>query len=284
MSMPAGRREGGPLAQRRESAVLFDTHAHLEDAKFDEDREQVIVRLTEAGVSRLMLVGDGARDPSLTLELARRHPFMACAVGVHPHDAKDYDEAREALLRGWLAQPQVKALGEIGLDYHYDLSPRQAQRAAFDRQLELAMELGLPVILHVREAHGEATELLRARARAGRLPSGVMHCYTGSWESAKGYLDMGLMISFSGSVTFKNAAKVWEVAQKAPVDRILVETDCPYMAPVPLRGRRNEPAFVGYTAARVAELRGMDPEELGGRTLQNGLEVFGLSGDAGLQE
>ena len=146
----------------------------------------------------------------------------------------------------------------------------------FDRQLELAWTLGKPVILHIREAHGDATDILTARERAGRLPAGVMHCYTGSWESAKTYLRMGLYISFTGAVTFKNAPKVWEVAEKMPLDRLLVETDCPYMAPVPMRGKRNEPAFVAYTARRIAELRGMDEDALAIAAWENGCRLFGL--------
>ena len=175
-----------------------------------------------------------------------------------------------------MAGDRVAALGEIGLDYYYETSPREVQREVFDRQLELAWTLGKPVILHIREAHGDATDILTARERAGRLPAGVMHCYTGSWESAKTYLRMGLYISFTGAVTFKNAPKVWEVAEKMPLDRLLVETDCPYMAPVPMRGKRNEPAFVAYTARRIAELRGMDEDALAIAAWENGCRLFGL--------
>ena len=160
-------------------------------------------------------------------------------------------------------------LGEIGLDYHYDLSPRDRQHEVFERQLDLALELDMPVQLHIREAHGEAMELMRRRHASGTLPRGIMHCFSGSWEVAKVYLSFGYYISLSGVVTFKNANKLLDVAKNAPLDRLLVETDCPYMAPVPMRGQRNEPSFVQYTFARVAELRGEDPETLAERLWEN---------------
>lgn len=255
---------------------LFDTHCHLYDSAFDEDREQVIERMHASGVERALLVADAAADPEPCFELARTRGDFWAAAGVHPQDADKYTPAIEEKLRAWMGRERVVALGEIGLDYHYETSPRAVQREVFDRQLELAWTLNKPVILHIREAHGDATEMLCARARAGRLPAGVMHCYTGSWESAKTYLQLGLYLSFTGAVTFKNAPKVWEVAEKAPLDRLLVETDCPYMAPVPLRGRRNEPAYVAHTARRIAELRQMDEDALALAAYQNGCRLFGL--------
>ena len=203
---------------------LFDTHAHITDERFDEDREAVIQRLTEAGVELMLLVGDASKEEQPVYPLAEAHPNFYAATGVHPHDASEWNAcARERVIR-WMAHPKSVALGEIGLDYHYDLSPRDVQRQAFDEQLELAYELNKPVILHIREAHGDATDMLTARMKAGRMPRGVMHCYTGSWESAKQYLNMGLYISFSGAVTFKNAPKLAEVAVNTPADRLLIET------------------------------------------------------------
>jgi len=255
---------------------LFDTHAHITDERFDEDRQQVIERLAEAGVELMLLVGDGSKEEQPVYPLAEQHPNFYAATGVHPHDASAWNaEARERIVR-WMAHPKSVALGEIGLDYHYDLSPRDIQRQAFAEQLDLAYELHKPVILHIREAHGEATDILTAQVKAGRMPAGVMHCYTGSWESAKQYLNMGLYISFSGAVTFKNAPKLAEVAVNLPADRILVETDCPYMAPVPMRGKRNEPAFVAYTAAKIAELRGEDEAAFALQALENGRRLFGI--------
>ncbi len=255
---------------------LFDTHCHITDERFDEDREAVIERMREAGVELALLVGDGSKEEQPVYSLAEAHPGFYAATGVHPHDASAWDEtARERVIR-WMTHPRSVALGEIGLDYHYDLSPRDVQRRVFDEQLELAWTLNKPVILHIREAHGDATDILTARAKAGRMPAGVMHCYTGSWESAKQYLNMGLYISFSGALTFKNAPKLQEVAKNLPDDRVLVETDCPYMAPVPMRGKRNEPAFVAYTAAVAAAIRGEDADEFAMKALENGRRLFGI--------
>lgn len=255
---------------------LFDTHCHLTDERFEHDLGETIARMRAAGVNLAVAIADAATDPMPAIRLAQEHDFLYAAAGVHPHDASRWDADRAERLTGWLREPKIVALGEIGLDYHYDLSPRDIQRRAFDEQLEMARALNLPAILHIREAHGEALHMLTARHRAGRLPAGVMHCYTGSWESARAYLDMGFYLSLSGAVTFKNAPKLWEVAEKCPIDRLLIETDCPYMAPVPLRGKRNEPAFVQHTARRVAEIRGMGEDELAERTTQNGKRLFGI--------
>ena len=203
---------------------LFDTHCHLTDPRFQEDLPQVIERMRQAGVELAVVVGDAAQDPASAFDLCQEHPFLYAAAGVHPHDASCWDEGRAQMLEAWMGREKAVALGEIGLDYHYDLSPRLQQRLAFDDQLDMAYRLNKPAILHIREAHGEATAILSARWRAGRLPLCVMHCYSGSWESARTYLDMGMYLSFTGSVTFKNAAKLPEVAQKMPLDRLMVET------------------------------------------------------------
>ena len=275
---------------------LFDTHCHIADPRFDGDRDEVIARFREAGVDRALVVADprepiydGPEDEGGKLvcvgneervfALAEAHDFLYAAIGVHPHNASGWDDTAEATLRGYLDRPKCRLLGEIGLDYHYDLSPRDAQRRVFDLQLDMAFDLGLPVQLHIREAHGDCMDMLRARAAAGRMPGGIMHCYTGSWESAKVYLDLGLYISLSGAVTFKNAPKLSEVARNVPADRLLIETDCPYMAPVPLRGRRNEPAFIVHTFQKVAELRGEDPEALAERLWENANRAMGIEGE-----
>ena len=251
---------------------LFDTHCHIADPKFDEDREAVIQRFREAGVERALVVADPREeDPNeeRVFSLVDQYDFLFAAIGVHPHNASGWDDDAEATVRRYLAHPKCRLLGEIGLDYHYDLSPRDVQRRVFDLQLDMAYDLGMPVQLHIREAHGDCMDMLRNRAKAGRMPAGIMHCYTGSWEAAKVYLDLGMYISLSGALTFKNAPKLWEVAQNTPADRLLIETDCPYMAPVPLRGRRNEPAFIVHTFEKLAEIRGGDPEALSEQLWQN---------------
>lgn len=255
---------------------LFDPHAHLASERFADDLEDVFARMRASGVEGCMVVcdpGDDEPDHVRALEIVRAHPGTRLAVAVHPHNARNYDAAREAILRAYAREKECTCLGEIGLDYHYDFSPRASQRDAFDAQMDLALDLGLPVQLHIREAHGDAVDMLRARSRAGRLPRGIMHCFSGGWELAKVYLSMGLYISLSGVVTFKNANKLLEVARNTPADRLLVETDCPYMAPEPLRGRRNEPAFVRHTFLRVAELRGQDPEDFSHLLWENALRA-----------
>lgn len=258
---------------------LFDPHAHLAGERFAEDLPDIIARMQQANVVNTMIIcdpGDEEPDHLRALEIVNANPNFYLSIGVHPHNAKGYTPAVEQIIRDYVKKDRCVCLGEIGLDYYYDFSPRETQRAVLERQLDLALELNLPVQFHIRDAHGEAMDMLRARYKNGRLPRGVMHCFSGSWEVAKVYLDMGLYISLSGVVTFKNANKLPEVAKNIPEDRILVETDCPYMAPVPMRGKRNEPAFVRYTFERVAELRGADPESFSERVYANTRSAFGL--------
>ena len=260
---------------------LFDTHCHIADPQFDGDRDDVLRRLLDAGVARALVVADPREEvpnEEKVFALVAAHDYLYGAIGVHPHNASGWDAGAEAAVLKYLEHPKCRLLGEIGLDYHYDLSPRDVQRRVFDRQLDLAFGRGVPVQLHIREAHGDCTDMLRARAAAGRMPAGIMHCYTGSWESAKVYLDLGLYISLSGAVTFKNAPKLAEVARSVPADRLLIETDCPYMAPVPLRGRRNEPAFIVHTFEKVAELRGEPPERLAEQLWANANRALGIDG------
>ena len=282
---------------------LFDPHVHLTSERYDDDLPEVIARLREAGLTGCMVICDpGDREPDCAraAEIVEQNPGFFLAIGVHPHNANGFSPEVEREIRRYAARGDCVCLGEIGLDYYdgfassselsnpvakgdlksqgdfnlYDFSPREVQRDVFERQLDLALGLNLPVQLHIRDAHGEAIERLQARHRAGRLPRGVMHCYSGSWESAKTYLSMGLYISLSGVATFRNAPKVWEVAKNLPEDRLLVETDCPYMAPAPMRGKRNEPAFLRYTLERVAELRETDPERLAERIGENMNALF----------
>lgn len=259
---------------------IFETHCHIAGSQFDSDRTEMIRRAQEAGVQRALVVADPCEEtPNQTavFHLLEQYDFLYAAIGVHPHNACRYDDTSESLLLRYIRHPKCVLWGEIGLDYHYDFSPRDVQCRVFERQLTLARQQDLPVQLHIREAHGDCMELLRARARTGDMPGGIMHCFTGSWESAKVYLDLGLYISLSGAVTFKNAPKLAEVAQKVPADRLLIETDCPYMAPVPLRGKRNEPSFLVHTLYKVAELRGEAPEQLAEQLWANSLAALRLT-------
>lgn len=246
---------------------LFDSHAHLNDNRFDSDREDVLRALTEEGIELCMCIGSNMETSAESVELAKRVPYMYASVG-HPHDAKEFAEADVPQLKTWLLEePKVRALGEIGLDYYYDLSPRDVQKAVFERQLDLAYELGVPVILHVRDAHGDALDILRARKN--RLTDMVLHCCTASWESAKVYLSLGCRISFTGPVTFKRSVNLHEVAKNVPLDRLMIETDSPYLAPEPVRGRRNDPRNVAHICRFIAQLRGMDAQELADATREN---------------
>jgi TatD DNase family protein len=260
--------------------MFVDSHAHIDGDEFDADREEVLARAREAGVRAILNVGTG--DPhGGTLEravaLAERFEGVYAAVGVHPHDARLYDDAAEQRLRDILRRggAKVVALGEIGLDFHYDNSPRDVQREVFARQLRLARELSLPVVIHSREADAETVEVIRAEY-AGAARGGVMHCFGGRRRMAEEVLELGFHISFAGNVTFKKAEHLREVACAVPTARLLVETDCPFLAPVPLRGRRNEPAYVVETARFVAALRAVEPEELGRTTSENFARLFNV--------
>ncbi len=251
---------------------FFDTHVHLDDPRYDEDRQDVIGRMRQAGVQGAVCVGADMPTSRAALALCGRHADLFCAAGVHPHEAKAYVPQDDAELAAMLAEPKCVALGEIGLDFHYDLSPRDVQRAVFARQLQLAADLHARVIFHVREAHGEAYDIIRACP----VP-GVMHCYSGSREMAARYLDLGLYISFAGPLTFKNARGLAEVAAYVPLDRALVETDGPYLAPDPMRGKRNEPAYVAYTARRFAQLRSEPEQEVLDALVRNARTFFQLT-------
>lgn len=252
---------------------LFDSHCHLDDPKFDEDREEVIERMAREQVS-CACVGADMATSAAALSLARTHRHIWAAVGMHPHDSKDFTKKDLERIRAWTGDERVVAIGEIGLDYHYDHSPPAVQREVFAMQLELAMELQFPAILHVREAHGDTLEMLRERR--GKLPGIIVHCYSGSLESAKLYLDLGCMISFAGPVTFPNAHKLREVAAYVPLERLLIETDSPYLAPQPVRGKRNAPYHVRYVCEQMAELRNLAPEDLARITHANAMHFYGI--------
>ena len=252
---------------------LVDSHCHLDDEKFAGDLDAVIERARAAGVERMMAIGtgDGPADLETAVRLADRYPFFYATVGVHPHDAAKATEETFAKLRDLLAHPKVLALGEIGLDYHYDFSPRDVQRAVFVRQLELARDSGKPIVIHTREAWSDTMQVLREHY-AG---AGIFHCFTGGPVEAQEGLDFGFHLSFGGVLTFPKAEPVREVARLTPADRLLVETDAPYLAPVPHRGKRNEPAFLVETVRKLAEIRRISADELAAITTRN-FERLGL--------
>ncbi|MEG1547367.1 MAG: TatD family hydrolase [Clostridia bacterium] len=255
---------------------LFDTHAHLTDERFNEDRDTLIPKLPGLGIARVIDVACDVRTADATVDLLNRYDFIYGAVGMHPHEAGETTQAHMDDIIRYLAHPKMLALGEIGLDYHYTFSTHEIQRKWFATQLELAIQLNVPVVLHIREAFGECMDILRAHKNGLK---GVMHCFSGSVETAFQCLDMGLYIAFGGALTFSNAVKQAETASKIPLDRILLETDCPYMTPVPHRGKRNDPSFIIHTAQKLAQLRGIDADELAQATYNNATALFGLSGD-----
>lgn len=254
--------------------MLFDSHAHLDDSRFDEDRDAVIKRAKEKGVQYILNPGADLNTSINAVSLAEEYDMIYAAVGVHPHDVKDMDEATLGIIKSFTSKEKVVAIGEIGLDFHYDHSPREDQRKWFRRQIELAKEVKLPIIVHDREAHGEVFDILK-EYKAGEFGC-VMHCYSSSLELAREYVKRGIYISLAGPVTFKNAAKTYEVAKEIPLEWLLVETDCPYLAPIPYRGKRNEPAYVRQVAEKIAEAKGISFEKVAQQTNENARRLFNI--------
>ena len=252
----------------------FDSHCHIDEEKFDEDRDEVLLRMREAGVTRCAVIGTDRGTSQRAAAFVKAHPGFAAAAGTHPHEAKDFLEADLELYRDLFLRGEVQAIGEIGLDYYYDLSPRETQREVCRAQMELAYEMDAPVVFHIRDAHGDMLEIMREMK--AKLTPGIIHCFSGSPETAREYLRLGYMISFSGPVTFKKAPRLQEAARLVPRDRLLVETDSPYLAPEPKRGRRNEPTFVPYIGMKIAELRGETPEEIAACTTENACAIYRL--------
>lgn len=257
--------------------TLVDTHAHLAAPEFDDDREAVIERAREAGVSSIVVVGFDLPTSRQAVALAERHAGLVAAIGVHPNDAHHLGTAEKAALAAMAANPVVVAIGETGLDFYRNRAPREVQLEAFRWHLELARERRLPVIVHDREAHAEALAVLQQRAAGDQL-CGVMHCFSGNEEFMESVLALGMHISLGGPVTYPNARGLLEIAQRVPLDRLLLETDCPWLAPVPHRGQRNESAYVQFVARRVAERRGLSEGEIGATTSSNARALFGITG------
>lgn len=252
---------------------LVDSHAHLDDEKFDEDRQEMLERAIKAGMSAIICPACSPSSLKPIEKLVTENSMLYGAAGIHPHDASDYTGEVEDKILELLENENFVALGEIGLDYHYDFSPRDLQKRVFERQLEMARDTSAPIIVHVREAHGDAVEMLKRFAPL----TGVMHCFSGGVELADQYIGMGLHIGIGGALTFKNARKPVEVVNHIPLDRLLVETDAPYMAPVPLRGKRNEPAFVQKVVEKIAEIRSITIEDAANITADNANRLFGIA-------
>ena len=253
--------------------MLFDTHAHYDSRQFDADRDQVLSALPGQGVGLVVNPGCDLDSSRQAIGIAERYPFVYAAVGVHPEDCAGWQDTDVDELRSLAAHPKVVAIGEIGLDYYWkENPPREFQQRVFRAQLALAWELDLPVIVHDREAHGDCLSIIREFPQV----RGVFHCFSGSAELAKELVGLGWMISFTGALTYKNARKAVEAAQAVPLDRIMIETDSPYMAPVPCRGERCHSGLARHTCQRLAELRGISPEECARITFENGTEFYQL--------
>ena len=253
--------------------MFFDTHAHYDDKQFDVDRDELLSSMPSNGIQ---LIVNPASDLSSSLagcELAEKYCFVYFAAGVHPHEADSANESVLKHIQTLLSHPKCVALGEIGLDYHYDFSPRDVQKKVFRDQMAIAQDIGKTVIVHEREACADCLDIVKDFPDV----KGVFHCFSGSWETARALLDIGWYLSFGGAVTFKNARKPVEVVAKMPLDRLLLETDCPYMAPVPHRGKRNSSLYLNFISKKIADIRGMLSEEIADITYENGKHLFGIS-------
>lgn len=248
----------------------FDSHAHFDADWFKDDRKNVIQKCLSELVG-VLNPGCDLSSSEMAVALANEYDTIYAAVGFHPHEAKNMKDKDEDVLAKWAKDKKVVAIGEIGLDYHYNHSPKDVQKSVFIRQIDLAKQLGLPIIIHDRESHGDILEIIKKEGKGVR---GVFHCYSGSWEMAKEVLKLGFYVSFSGSLTFKNAVKTVEVAKNVPLDRVLVETDSPYLSPEPFRGKRNEPCLVKYVGERLAKERGRDFAQISSITTNNMYELF----------
>jgi len=253
--------------------MLIDSHAHLDMEDFDADRDLVIKRARAGGIARIITIGIDLASSMKTIEIAQEYEYVYAAVGYHPHNAKEADVRDLEKLRALASEAKVVAWGEIGLDFFRLHSPPELQIKAFERQLDMAFELELPVIIHDRDAHGDLLRILKSRKRQYQ---GVMHCFSGNYDLAMALIEMGFYISFPGTVTYKNALDIQGAASRIPLERLMVETDCPYLTPAPFRGKRNEPFYVKHTAEKIAQLRELDFKQLEEATAANTTQLFGL--------
>ncbi len=254
--------------------MFFDAHAHYDDKAFKEDRDEVILSLKDANISYVVNAGSCIRTSKAAVKLAEKYDFIYATAGVHPGNITNFGEASLEKLRKLCEHEKVVAVGEIGLDYHYDNTDKALQKEAFCAQLELAKEVGLPVVIHNRDSFADCLDIIKASPI--RETGGLIHCFSGSVEFLKVILDMGLYISLGGTVTFKNANKLLEVAKYVPLDRLMLETDCPYLAPVPFRGKRNSSVYICHTAEKIAELKGISLEEVAFKTYENAKQFYDI--------
>lgn len=250
---------------------IFDSHAHYDDERFNADRDEVLERLFKNGVSGIVNCASDLKTSIMSVNLSVKYPLIYAAAGVHPHEAESMGNKDLEIIRDILSEEKCVAVGEIGLDYHYDFSPREIQLDIFEKQLIMACELQKPVIIHDREAHEDTMRLLQKYK-----PGGVVHCFSGSAEMAKEVLKLGMYIGIGGAVTFKNAKKPVAVVSEVPWNRLLIETDCPYMTPVPHRGERNDSSLIPFTAQKIAEIRGVSTQDVLNKTAENAKELFGI--------
>jgi len=258
--------------------MLIDTHAHLDFPEFSGDLPAVLDRAREKGVQQVVTIGIDLDSSHRAVELAGTYPEIYATVGIHPHGAKELDDALLKRFEDLAGNSRVVAIGEIGLDYYRDRQPRPIQKRCLEQQIELACATGLPAVFHIREAFDDFVKIVRGYC--SRLRGGILHCFSGDWRIARICLDMGFTLSIPGTVTFPKAHEQQEVARLTPLDRLVVETDCPYLAPVPFRGKINEPAYVYYTAQKIAELRGCPLEEVARQTTSNAHAIFGIASNA----
>ncbi len=256
--------------------MIFDTHAHYDDGQFDEDRAELLASMAENGVGTIVNVSASYASCERVTDMARDYPFLYAAVGVHPDEVGDLNEESFARMKALFTREKVVGVGEIGLDYYWEKESHEIQKKWFIRQLELAGELGLPVVIHSREAAADTMEIMKRYAKGLK---GVIHCYSYSREMAKEYVKMGFYIGVGGVVTFKNARKLKETVEEIPLASIVLETDCPYLAPVPYRGKRNHSAYIRYVAEEVARLKGLSCEEVIRQTEKNAKELYGFSAE-----
>jgi len=257
-----------------EDILIFDTHAHYDDERFDEDRDSLLTELNQKGISYILNASASLESLDSSIELSERYDFIYAALGIHPHSADKMDEGVLQKIRVLSKNKKVVAIGEIGLDYFYDNSPRDIQRYWFERQIELAKELSLPIIIHDRDAHEDTINIIK-KTNAGQV-GGIFHCFSGSAQMALEMLKHNLYIAIGGPVTFKNARKTVEVVNAIPLDKLVVETDCPYLAPEPYRGKRNNSGYLVHTIQKIAEIKGIGEAEVAEATLANARKVFKL--------